>query len=144
MAENIKFPSKVVIDASVVLALLLPDERNKPKAVSFLQQYEQGGVNLISTQLLNFEVLNGIRTAVLRKRIKSETAKKLVNSFLGLEIKKEEINFSRAFEYSLDFSISVYDASYLALAKKKDCPLVTSDKKLFQKTKRKFKDIILF
>lgn len=143
MAENIKLPPRIVVDASLILALLLPDEKIKLKAAELLEKYRKGKLDLISVHLLDFEVLNGIRTAVLRKRIKKEAVKRVRDNFLDLQIEKKEIDFQRAFEHSLHFSISVYDASYIALAKKRGCPLVTSDRKLFQKVKKEFKDIIL-
>ena len=144
MAANFDLSKKVIADASFVLALFLPDEKIKPAAAYFLEQYEQGKVDLISSQLLNFEVINGLRTAVLRKRIKQKLAAQLVDKFLNLEIKREKVNFRQVFEMSLDFSLSVYDASYVFLAKEKGLPLVTADEKLQRKMKKELKNIILF
>lgn len=143
MVANTKLPSRVVIDASVVLAFLLPDERTKPKVKKILELYSKSKLDFLSTSLLNFEVLNGIKSAVLSKRIKPEIATKLANHFLDLKIIKKKINFEKAFNYSLSLSISVYDATYLVLARRANVPLLTTDKKLYQKTKRKFKEIIL-
>lgn len=143
MVANTKLPSRVVIDASVVLALLLPDEKIKPKAQKILELHSQGKLDFLSASLLNFEVLNGIKSAVLSKRIKPEIATKLANHFLDLKIIKKKINFEKAFKYSLSLSISVYDAAYLVLARRANVPLLTTDKKLYQKTKRRFKEIIL-
>lgn len=143
MEESINLPAKVVVDASVILALLLPDEKIKPKAVDTLQLYSRKKVNFFSTDLLDFEVLNGLKAAVLSKRINQKTAKELVKNFFQLKIQKEAVNFKRAFDYSLQFSVSVYDAGYLALAQKKGLSLMTIDKKLYQKAKKKFKLIFL-
>jgi len=142
MAENIKLPSKIVVDASVVLALLLPDEKVKPKIVKILEQYSQGKLDLVSTQLLDFEVLNGIKTAILRKRISKEIAKKIVSHFFRLKIQRKKIDFRITFNYSLKLSISIYDAGYLALAKKTKLSLATADKNLFQKGKKELKNIV--
>lgn len=134
MAENVKFPPKVVVDASTILALLLPDEKIKSSATKILQQHAQGELDFLSTRLLDFEVVNGIRSAILTKRISEKIGKKLVSNFLKLKIEKRGINFEKAFGYSLRFSISVYDAGYLTLAKRTNLPLVTCDKKTFSKS----------
>jgi len=143
MVGKIELPKKIIIDASLVLALFLPDEKFKSRAVDIFQLYTKGNLDLISVHLLDFEVVNGIKTAVVRQRITEKMAKQLIKNFFNLQIEKEIIDFQIAFDYSLRFSVSVYDASYLVLAEKHGFPLLTADKKFFQKVKKEFKDILL-
>ena len=143
MAADFDFSREIVADASFILALLLPDEKIKPTAAYFLEQYEQGKIDLVSSQLLNFEVVNGLRTAVLRKRIELGSAIQLMDKFLKLEIKRKEVNFRQVFKAALDFSLSVYDASYFILAKDQRLALATADKKFSQKIKKELNSIIL-
>ena len=142
MAENIKLPSKIVTDASVILALLLPDESIKPSVTRILEQYAQGKVSFSSTHLLDFEVLNGIRSAILSKRIGPKIGQKLANAFLQLKISRKKIDFRKTFRNALQFSLPVYDAGYLTLAKEARLPLITADRKLKRKIPPKFTNII--
>lgn len=60
---------------------------------------------------------------------------------------------SRALSYLQDFlkgkfdlvvpTLLFYDASYAVLADKHNCPLITADKKLFQKLKDRYQQIAL-
>ena len=126
MAENFK---EVVVDASFVLAYLLPDEKSGWVDKIF-RQYVQGEIVFISTSLLPLEVLNGLRTAVLKKRFSEKLAGKLAQAFLLLDIKLEPVDFLVSWQVALRKGISVYDASYLALSLEKKTKLLTVDKKL--------------
>ena len=75
MAESTN--RQFVVDASFVLAILLPDE-NVKALDNTLDLYAQGKIGFFSTHILPFEVLNGIRSAVLRKRINKNLATKFL------------------------------------------------------------------
>lgn len=128
MAARIKGET-FVVDASFVLAYLLPDERAKKVDVVF-ERYAKGEIKLISSQLLLFEVLNGLRSAVLQKRLEQKRALILAKAFLDLEIKVEEENFEAVFKLALKRKVTVYDAGYLWLALKKKVKLLSLDRSL--------------
>lgn len=125
MEENIK---NFVIDASYILEYLLPDEKN-PKSDIFFEMHAQGKIELFSTQLLPFEVVNFLKVARKRKRIAEIDAKKLTKSFFKLNINLEGIDFLDVLKIALKENLSVYDASYLSLAKFKKIKILTLDKK---------------
>lgn len=127
MAGNNK--NVCVIDSSYLLAYLLPDETN-PQVQETFELYKAGSIRLISSPLLSFEVSNGMYAATLSKRISRISAKKLVESFLKLPITYEAVDTLQALELSFKYKISVYDASYLLLARQKNIPLLTLDKQL--------------
>lgn len=133
MAENIKFPSRAVIDASVALAFLLPDEK-KNRVDQFFQVFVEGKTKIITPEIFHFEVFNGLRSAVLRKRISSDKAKKLLKNFLKFNIKTEKVDWLKTFVISLKQKISFYDATYLSLSKSKKIPLLSLDKLLVDKS----------
>ena len=58
MGEDIN--GEVVVDASFILAFLLPDERVE-QVDEIFYLYETGKITLFSTKLLPFEILNGLR-----------------------------------------------------------------------------------
>ena len=110
----------VVVDASYVLDLLLPDE--KKSGAELLQA--------ISPQLLVFEVTNAIKMAVVRKRITAKIAHILINEFLGWRIKLLDVHPNEVLNLAMEKGLAVYDASYLWLANEQKTELLTWDKKL--------------
>lgn len=125
--ENIKTR---VIDASFVLAYLMPDERVGAVDGVF-ESYAQGSLDFLSSAILPLEVVNGLKYA-LGKRINKETAIKLVDDFLLIEITLVDSNIQEVFKVSVKNNLSVYDASYVHLAREKDIPLLTLDERLKQ------------
>lgn len=127
MAEDTD--GEVVVDASFILAFLLPDERVDEVDEKF-DLYEIGKIHLISTTLLPFEILNSLRNSILRKRITKSISLHLVTEFFKLKIGLEEIDFKQALSLSLRENLSFYDASYIFLARSKEIPLLTLDSRL--------------
>lgn len=129
MAETIRFPSKVVIDASVALAFLLPDER-EIKIDALFKALAEGEVEIFIPALFYFEIANGLRSAVVRKRISSKLAGKLLKNLVKLKLGEKKTDWIETFQIALKENISFYDASYLALARKEKIPLLSLDKLL--------------
>ncbi len=119
-----------VVDASFCLALLLPDENLTTDADKLFKDHINGSVQFISTPFLPFEVLNGLKTAVLRKRIKKALAIRLVDAFIKLAINLKEVNYLENLENAFKNGLTVYDASYLTLAKNENMILLTLDRDL--------------
>lgn len=125
MDENID----LVIDASFVLSFLLPDEQTAFVLKTF-KDYHAGDIKLISSPLLPFEVLNGLKAAYLRKRLTTALVTELADTFFNLRIAEKAVDHKLALRESLKHNISYYDAAYLALAKSQHLPLYTLDKTL--------------
>lgn len=118
-----------VIDASFFLCYLMPDEY-KNDVQKVFDQLKNGAIGFISTRLLPFEVANGIYAAVLSKRIDNTLAGNLIEDFLQFPVPLEEINYASTLELALKYRRSIYDASYVLLARQNDLPLLTLDKQL--------------
>ena len=117
---------KYIVDSSFVLAFFLPSEKSK-QVDEIFTQYKDGKIKLISSYLLPFEVGNGLKTAVIRKRLGAKEAKILISAFLDLGIELEEINTEETFKLALVKNLTMYAAAYLFLAKAKHLPLLTLD-----------------
>ena len=126
----------VIIDASVVLAWLLPDETTTPKANQLYAQAAQGEINFIAPHLLFYEVLNGLRSAVIQKRLQLNQLAPAINQFLQLDITlQHQTNTALDItKQALKLNLSVYDATYVFLAQTFKTTLYTADSKLAQKT----------
>lgn len=121
-----RLDKKYVVDSSFVLAFLLPSEKSKHVDEIFTR-YKEGEIKLISSHLLPFEVGNGLKTALLRKRLRVKEVKILLRAFLDLEIELEEIDTEETFKLALSQNLTMYDAAYLFLATAKRIPLLTLD-----------------
>ena len=129
MAVSIETSEKFVVDASFVLSYLLPDEENEYVKVLFLD-YQKRKIDFISASLLPYEVVNGVKSAVIRERMGTAQAKSLIREFLKLDFALEKINEIEIFSLAISHDISIYDASYLCLAKSEKISLLTLDEKL--------------
>ncbi len=123
--ENIK---TYIVDASLVLAYLLPDERSEPVSQVF-QNYIQGKVNFAAPGILSYEVLSGLKNA-MGKRLNKQEAYNLIEDFLNLTIAFVEIDLKGVFNLSIENNLSAYDACYLYLSQNKKIPLLTLDQTL--------------
>ena len=129
MAVSIETSEKFVVDASFVLSYLLPGEENEYVKELFLN-YQERKIDFISANLLPYEVVNGMKSAVIRKRMGTTQAKSLIREFLKLDFALEKINETEIFSLAISHDISIYDASYLWLAKDKKVKLLTLDENL--------------
>jgi len=126
MAGNI---NTFVIDSSFILGFLLPDENNQ-LVVDFFNKYALKEIRFMAPLLLSFEVVNGLRNAYLSSRINQLTVFNLINDFLSYKIITKEVDLPEVFKISQDKNLSIYDATYLCLAKSENIPLLTLDEKL--------------
>lgn len=128
----------VVVDASVAYKWFAPDELYSQEALRFWDMHVQKKNIITAPNLLIYELANAwsTKTGVLLKDIKEnlETLRKA--KFELVDVTIDLIN--KAVAFSKKYKISVYDASYIALAQDKKCNLVTADDKLLKKVNLPF------
>lgn len=123
MVENTR--QNFVVDASFILAFLL---KEKPSVGQIFRQFIEGKIEFLSTIFLKFEVGNGLRSAVLRKKLTKNEAKKLYQDFFNFKISEMPQNYFEILDCALEKKVSFYDASYLSLSKNLSAKLLTLDK----------------
>lgn len=126
MAANTK---AVVVDASFVLAFMLPDEYYE-EVDFYFNQFKSGLINLIASSILPFEVTNSIIVSVLRKRISLEYAQDRLDEYTDYKIELRNPDMQEVFKLANKYKLTAYDASYMYLAQKNHLPLLTLDEKL--------------
>ncbi|MCK4931004.1 MAG: type II toxin-antitoxin system VapC family toxin [Candidatus Aminicenantes bacterium] len=133
--------NRIVIDASVVLKWYLSDEKHGYTALQILDKYVSYEIEILAPSLLEYEVLNGLFIARKRGRIQEEMVVTAVEGFLSLEIQQKDISFfyPEVLHFSESYNLSIYDASYLAVANEEGALLVTADKNLYNKVKTDLK-----
>ncbi|MFN4218628.1 MAG: type II toxin-antitoxin system VapC family toxin [Candidatus Bipolaricaulia bacterium] len=55
---------RAIVDASVVMAAMLPGEPTRPAAHRILEQFTEGALELVAPSLLPYEVTNSLLKAV--------------------------------------------------------------------------------
>jgi predicted nucleic acid-binding protein len=119
-----------VVDASIILAKLLPDEKQLSSFNNRFSEFVDGRTDFIAPTLLKYEVVNGIRSGVLQKRLGLKLALQIYLEFIKLPIIYIAVDLRDVLTLSIDSDISVYDGTYVYLAKKEKLELLTLDKKL--------------
>lgn len=123
--------SPLVLDCSVVIAWLFEDEESNfsERALEQLAVY----TGIVPT-IWPLEVANTLAIAERRGRINEERLHRNVEVVLGLEVEVDEFGagyaLSRTLSIARHFNLTVYDASYLELARRSQGTLVTLDKRL--------------
>lgn len=116
---------RLVSDASAIVAALLD---SGPTGEWIAQR--MSGVEVYAPTLMPFECANIIRRHELASLISADQAAQAHNDLLGLplELWPYEVLATRAWQ--LRANLSVYDASYVALAETIDAPLLTLDHRI--------------
>jgi len=132
---------ELVIDASVILKWYLPDEEFASKALNILHRHVSGEIALCAPAIMPYEILNAFLMAERRGRVNEEVTQNAFNAFLDLEINFLDpfMDYPGIISPARSFNRSVYDASYLAVAEKRNFNFVTGDKRLYNAVRKKLK-----
>ena len=128
--------SNVVIDASAVGALLLPDEGGE---AAHLARHHLQLSTVMAPRHFPIEVLSLIVKAYRRKRIEAADRDKIIDLAQRLTARvalNGELSLSRIAQLADREGLSVYDAAYLDLALKNDARLISCDGKLSRAASR--------
>lgn len=120
-----------VLDSSIALAMLLPDEQSEA-ADALALRFLEGSVPVPTIWPL--EVRNALLSAFRQKRLTGtemdERLRVLAQFPVEVEPPAGEDALNRMLALARRYGISIYDASYVDLAKQRAVPLATSDKRL--------------
>lgn len=132
---------EVVIDASLIVKWFV-EEEGSDKSLKLREKYIEGEIRILAPELIIFEVLN----ALYYKKLFSEDELKEISealeaySFTLYPLKGEYAN--TAVEVAFKNNITIYDASYIALAIIKNIYMYTADKKLIRKLKNEYQKYV--
>jgi len=136
---------RLVIDASALLKAYFPDEHGTENAKEIIFRYSLGDLELSAPSLMDYEISNAVFTAYKRKRVPFNDARNILEKILGLDIKRHDFHSfkNELLDLGKKYNLSVYDASYLALALRLNADMVTGDEKLAKAVKGKAPRVIL-
>lgn len=131
MAENTE---RVVVDASVTLAWILPDESTRFTEALF--DFLATGRRAVVPSIWPAELANGTMSAERSNRISAGTASGFLTRLSRFPILVDSLSLPETFEKVLPlariFHLTFYDAMYLELALRLALPLATLDKELIK------------
>lgn len=119
-----------VIDASVLGAVLFPDEQQfllKKRVANILAL---GAYKVMVPEILRFELGNILGVGVQRKRFTQEAAKTYLHTFKTMDLRFEGLNLEEVLELALKNKITFYDAAYVWLALEEKAVLLTLDERM--------------
>ncbi len=123
---------RYVVDSSVVFKWFSTEgEQSVAEALELLAAHGRAEIRLSAPALMPFEVLNALRCAGLDAGQLRRAAESLTELEVELVVPDGELLVESG-RIALQEGLTVYDASFVALAKLCDCELVSADRKAFQ------------
>lgn len=114
-------PSQIAIDASALVELLLQTTLGQRIAG------QVGGSQLIAPDIVNPEVIQGLRGLERGGKLSPERASRAVQRLADSPVRRVPTTGLIADAWLLRANLSAYDACYVALARALDCPLLSTD-----------------
>ena len=114
----------VLVDANAYLAVVL----NEPEKQQIIDLTK--GAELISPEVLPYEIGNALTAMFKRKRLTIEQVRRCFNIFNVIPLRLESVDIFSALAIACEFNIYAYDAYYLSLAQQQNLPLLTLDNQM--------------
>jgi len=120
-----------VLDNSVVSGWYL-ESQTSPYTVAVAQRLRDDVA--IVPALWELEFTNVLRTACVRQRMDVQRAQAIAAQIarLPIEVDRQPVPRAELLALALRFGLSAYDAAYLELALRRQCPVATQDDELRQ------------
>jgi len=125
---------KVVADSNVLVKWFIPEDYSREACV-LRDDHLYGRVHVIAPAYAALEFANSLRKYVARGMIKESAAFKALDLLRKAEVEFINISLdlvSESLKYSIRKNVTVYDASYIVLARKHNTRVYTADEKLLR------------
>lgn len=123
----------IVPDASVIVKWFTQEEKRE-QAIELREKHINGEIGIVVPDLILYEISNALR---YNPNFNQNDINKAIQSLFDIEINiitpTLEI-LERTIEIAYSKEISIYDATYIALAEIINFGFITADKKLLRKT----------
>lgn len=132
----------IVVDASVIAKWYLKEEWRE-EALSLRRDYIEGKISLAAPTVMPFEVLNAIKFS--RKEVEARLLEAIAESLTlyGIKLYGLEGEYAKeVVQLAVKEAITVYDASYVALAKILNSILYTADENLIEEISEGHRELI--
>jgi len=135
--------TQLVVDSSVVLKWFFPEPYTL-EARHILNDYQAGVLDLFAPDLIYAEVGNIVWKKHRFQGLEASDAKQILTLFgrLTLKIFSCSLLLDQAYQLAVTHQRTVYDALYLALSLREQCPFVTADERFANALSSHFTNII--
>jgi predicted nucleic acid-binding protein len=133
--------SQMILDASVVAKWFL-SENDTETALEIRDRYVDGDIDVEIPDLLIYELANLMRY----KRMGENEIREVIDSIFSMDfliIAPTPSLMEMASNIAISHDITIYDAVYVALGKYFGTPIITADRKLYEKTYGDYEVILL-
>jgi len=127
-----------VVDASVAARFLLTEEWSD-RAVSLLESFSEGIIDLKAPRLVDSEVGNTLWKATRTRRVSVQDASNKLFTFLKLKLGSIELSNEEckdALTWGAKNDATFYDSVYVIASKKSGAALLTADTVLYEKASK--------
>ena len=124
---------KIAVDASVVVKWFVEEKYSK-EALMIRDSFIEGLVDIVVPSLLYFEVLNALKYSGAFGEDELKKVARILEDYQFTLYELEGAYAEKAVEIAMRKGITIYDASYVALALIEGVNLYTADEKLLTKT----------
>ncbi|HIE44430.1 MAG TPA: PIN domain-containing protein [Candidatus Omnitrophica bacterium] len=134
----------MVVDSSVVMKLFVEETYSENAYLLFSRMAEKEPPIFYVPDLIYIECSNVFIKYIKRYNYPLTFAKDNLKYLSLLPLSPIPVHefFDDTFELASKLNITTYDASYLVLAERLNCPFITADKKLLDKVKDRFKEAL--
>jgi predicted nucleic acid-binding protein len=130
---TIKFPESTLLDSSVILKWFRREETWREVALQLRQAYLDGQMLIYVPNLLIYEIANLLR---YKPDLTQQQVQEALMSLYDMQIRIVEISqelIKEAIHFAYFHDITVYDATFVAMAEYLKVLFITADEKLIQK-----------
>jgi len=125
---------KIVVDASVVVKWFV-EERYSGEALTIRNSFIEGLIDIAVPSILYFEVLNALKYSGAFGEDELKKIARILEDYQFTAYQLEGAYAEKTVEVAMRKGITIYDASYVALALIEEADLYTADEKLLMKTR---------
>lgn len=123
--------AECVVDSSVAYKWYISvGEASVKEARELVAEHARGEIRLITPAVMPFELTNALRYSGLTAAELREVAATFVGFDLEVVLPDQSL-LAEAGRIAIENDLTIYDASFVALAKLRKCELVTADRKAF-------------
>lgn len=130
---TIKFPESALLDSSVILKWFRREETWREVALQLRQAYLDGHMLIYVPNLLIYEIANVLR---YKPDLTQQQVQEALVSLYDMQMRIVEISqelIKEAIHFAYFHDITVYDATFVAMAEYLKVLFITADEKLIQK-----------
>lgn len=128
--------SQVVLDTSIVISWVLPDENQEATLLLRARTIEDSAMRILVPPIFWSEVANVLTMAIRRSRITQPFAEQALDALQNFGIDEYHVRPQDSLALAITTQMSAYDAQYLVLAQDTSAPLWTLDKRLHHAAKK--------